>query len=191
MRTCYERVVLDERLASIWGADAGCPVPAAAQVGGFCEHYDTNLGEKEFVAATVKILYLEASNDAHFVLIDEETKEEFKALIEPGLVVEYDNLRYAHRIDGSDSTTRKFLGPAAYGSDLGLIGADKSDWTAGTLVACDGLLKVPCETPATVGEVKNCEWDADALCPEVTRRNLRFGYPDEPDTCPKCKPLEM
>ena len=61
------------------------------------------------------------------MLVDAETKEEYRAKIEPGLAVSYDNSRYAHRVDAAEDSGRKLLGPSA------MIGGVFTDMCGGPL----------------------------------------------------------
>ena len=116
-RSCYERAAVSDAVAAVFGVPSGTKVPMNTRLGPLEEHQDRPYQwaeSGEGVMGRVQMLYLETSGPpSYFVLVDAETKEEYRAKIEPGLAVSYDNSRYAHRVDAAEDSGRKLIGPWA------------------------------------------------------------------------------
>ena len=117
-RSCYERAAVSDAVAAVFGVPSGTKVPMNTRRGPLEEHQDRPYqwaeDSGEGAMGHVQMLYLEASGPpSYFVLVDAETKEEYRAKIEPGLAVSYDNSRYAHRVDAAEDSGRKLIGPWA------------------------------------------------------------------------------
>ena len=90
-RSCYERAAVSDAVAAVFGVPSGTRVPMNTRLGPFEEHHDRPhrwAEESGEGIGRVQLLYLEASGPpSYFVLVDAETKAEYRAKIEPGLAL--------------------------------------------------------------------------------------------------------
>lgn len=109
-RSCYERVPVAKDVAAVFGVKPGTKIPMNTRLGPSEEHQDRE--ESGEGVGLVQMLYLESSGPpSYFVLVDVETKKEYRALIKADLAISFNNNKYLHRVDASEDSGRKLLGP--------------------------------------------------------------------------------